>query len=71
MNSRTTLDPKDILTPDELAARLKVGLGWIYEKSRVRGKHGDAPLPCLRMGRYLRFSWPDVCDWLRRESKSH
>ena len=28
----TTLRPEDILTPEELAKRLKVGVGWVYEK---------------------------------------
>jgi hypothetical protein len=67
MNLTNTIDPKDILTPEELAKRLKVGVCWIYEKSRARGKHSGAPLPCLRMGRYLRFSWPDVVQWMRDE----
>lgn len=66
MTVTKTIHPEDILTPDELAERLKVTIGWVYEKSRARGKHGGPPLPCLRMGRYLRFSWPDVCEWLQR-----
>lgn len=61
----TAINPEDILTPDELALRLKVSLDWIYEKSRKRGRHGGKPLPALRMGRYLRFCWPDVCEWMR------
>jgi len=59
------LDPGDILTPEQLAARLQVGVNWVYEKCRARGTHGGKPLPVLRCGRYLRFSWPDVCAWLR------
>jgi site-specific DNA-methyltransferase (adenine-specific) len=23
------------------------------------------PIPCLNLGRYLRFYWPDICEWLR------
>lgn len=65
MNPTNTLDPRDILTPDELAKRLKVGVSWVYEKSRSRGKYGGKPLPVLRMGRYLRFAWPDVVEWMR------
>ena len=61
----TAINPEDILTPDELAKRLKVTVDWIYEKSRERGRHGGKPLPCLRVGRYLRFCWPDVCAWMR------
>jgi hypothetical protein len=69
MNSAQTLKPEDILTPEELAKRLKVGVSWVYEKSRSRGKYGENPLPVLRMGRYLRFAWPDVVDWLRAGGK--
>jgi hypothetical protein len=59
------MEPGDILTPEQLAERLQVGVNWVYEKSRARGNNGDKPLPVLRCGRYLRFSWPDVCEWLR------
>jgi hypothetical protein len=69
MNSANTLKAEDILTPEELAERLKVGVGWVYEKSRLRGKHSGTPLPCLRMGRYLRFAWPDVVEWMRSAGK--
>ena len=44
---------EDILTPDQLAERLQVGVNWVYEKSR--GEHSGKPLPVLRCGRYLRF----------------
>lgn len=66
---RPVLEPCDILTPEELAERLKLPLSWIYEKSRASGKHGN-PLPVLRCGRYLRFSWTDVCAWLRERNRS-
>lgn len=57
------LPADDILTPQELAARLKLPLSWIYEKTR---QSNSDPLPVLRCGRYLRFSWREVCAWLRR-----
>jgi hypothetical protein len=62
--NRAAIEPCDILTPEQLAKRLQVAVSWVYEKSRTRGAHGN-PLPVLRCGRYLRFSWPDVCEWLR------
>ena len=31
-----TLKPEDILTPEELAARLKVRKTWVYEQTRSR-----------------------------------
>ncbi len=69
VNTGNALDPMDILTPEELATRLKVSVNWVYEKSRTRGKHGGSQLPCLRMGRYLRFAWPDVIAWMRDAGK--
>lgn len=61
MDAAPKLEASDILTPAELADRLKVGVKWIYGAT-----HGSNPLPCLRCGRYLRFSWPDVVAWMRK-----
>jgi hypothetical protein len=65
----TPLDPLDLLTPQELAERLKLPLSWVYEKSRANGNHGN-PLPVLRCGRYLRFSWTEVVNWMRSNNSS-
>lgn len=59
-----SIEARDILTPRQLARRLRVGVNWVYEKSRSRGKRGNS-LPVLRCGRYLRFDWNAVCAWLR------
>jgi predicted DNA-binding transcriptional regulator AlpA len=56
-----TLRPEDILTSDELAAKLKVRKSWVYEQTRSRSRN---PLPRLNMGRYLRFDWTAVVQWL-------
>jgi hypothetical protein len=59
------IDPADLLTPQELAGRLKVKLSWVHEQSRKRSKiRNKSPLPCIRMGKYLRFSWVQVSAWL-------
>jgi predicted DNA-binding transcriptional regulator AlpA len=59
------IDPSQILTLPELAARLKVSERWVYEKCRRRCAN---PLPCIRIGRYLRFNWLYVSAWLQRNS---
>jgi predicted DNA-binding transcriptional regulator AlpA len=59
------IDPSQILTLAELAARLKVSERWVYEKSCRRCQN---PLPCIRIGRYLRFDCLDVSAWLRLQS---
>jgi excisionase family DNA binding protein len=50
-----------ILTPEELADRLKVSVGWIYEKRRPRC---PKPIPAIPMGRTMRFDWNAVTKWL-------
>jgi len=62
--SRPALEAADILTPQELAKRLKVPLSWVYKQTARRGP--DC-MPVLRCGMYLRFSWPEVCAWLRSQ----
>ncbi len=57
------LAPGDLLTPKELAKRLKVPISWVYKHTdnRRNGKR----LPVLRCDGFLRFSWPEVCEWMR------
>jgi|CZKX01.1.fsa_nt_gi excisionase family DNA binding protein len=59
--STSLVQADDILTPEELAARLKVPDSWVYEKTRGRCRN---PIPCLRLGRYVRFNWLAVAKWL-------
>jgi excisionase family DNA binding protein len=51
-----------LITPEELADWLKVPLSWIYDRTR-RG--GPERLPMYKIGRYLRFSVPEIEDYLR------
>ena len=64
----------DLLLPEQLAERLQVPVSWIYEQTRQRSRiradiNGEA-LPCVRLGKYLRFCWTDVVDWLNRRNKA-
>ena len=63
--SRQAIEPADILTPAQLAERLQVSTSWVFEQTRQRAKtRNKNPLPCIRMGKYIRFIWPQVCEWL-------
>ncbi len=66
VHSPAPVDPSQILTLTELAERLKVSERWVYEKSRRRCLN---PLPCIRIGRYLRFDWTSVSAWLRQQER--
>jgi excisionase family DNA binding protein len=48
-----------LLTPAEAAALLAVKPSWIYEAVR------SGTLPCLRIGRHIRFTRPMLENWLR------
>jgi hypothetical protein len=61
----TVLEASDILTPRQLAERLQVPISWIYEKTRDRARSGGQQMPVLRCGKYMRFSWPAVVEWLQ------
>jgi hypothetical protein len=64
------LEPSDLLTPEELAARLKVPKSWVFEQTRERAKiRNSMPLPCIRLGKYLRFSWVQVCEWMAQNGR--
>ncbi len=58
-----------LLTPAQLAEKLSVPPSWIKEKTRTRARVRDRdPLPCVRLGKYIRFRWADVETWLARQS---
>ncbi|MFH1699217.1 MAG: helix-turn-helix domain-containing protein [Candidatus Zixiibacteriota bacterium] len=51
-----------LITPEELARRLRVPMSWVYDRTR---KSGPERLPFYKIGRYLRFSIPEIEDYLR------
>jgi excisionase family DNA binding protein len=58
---------EDLMTVAEIAAFLKVPVSWVYERTRRRGVER---LPHIKLGKYLRFSLPEIEQWLannRRE----
>ena len=65
----TRLEASDILTPEQLAERLQVSKSWVFEQTRHRAKvRNKNPMPCIRLGKYLRFSWVRVCEWMAQNN---
>jgi hypothetical protein len=58
----------ELVDSGELSKRLKVPESWI--RSRTRGRTPKAErIPCVRLGRYVRFEWgsPRLEAWLARQ----
>jgi excisionase family DNA binding protein len=47
-----------LLTCEDAAKLLRVKVSWIYEAVR------DGRLPCIRVGRHIRFTRPMLERWL-------
>jgi len=61
-NPVTGQAPK-ILTVAQVADLLQIPKSSVYEKTRAR-RGGVPPLPCRRVGKYLRFFEAEVLGWL-------
>jgi excisionase family DNA binding protein len=58
---------EELLTVSEVAAALKVPVSWVYERTR---RSGTDQIPHFKMGKYLRFRWTAVREWLDSLSKN-
>jgi predicted DNA-binding transcriptional regulator AlpA len=57
----------EILTADEVASLLRVSKRHVFELAQPRTKSGDIrenPIPCLRLGKSVRFSKTAVEQWI-------
>ena len=59
MTTNTTMSlAEPLLKADEAAVLLSVKPSWIYEAVRA------GALPCLKVGRHIRFTRPMLEEWL-------
>ena len=61
------MDFRELITVDELADRLKVRKSWVYGKTMYKGP--DA-ISRIQAGKYLRFDYALVIEWLERRTLS-
>ena len=52
----------ELITVEELAKKLKVPVSWIYQRTRL----GQAAIPHLKVGKYVRFKLEEVLAFLRK-----
>ncbi len=60
-NLQPTPDENRLLTAEEVAVKLAVPVSWVYRAARA------GELPSVRLGRYVRFRWPDVVRWMEEQ----
>ena len=58
-----TIQPPKILTVAQVAELLQIPVSSVYEKTRQR-PGVVPPLPCRRVGKYLRFFESEILGWL-------
>ncbi len=61
--SPTTLTEGPLLRPEEAANLLSVKTSWVYDAVRA------GRVPCLRVGRHIRFTRSMLEDWLAEQAK--
>jgi len=56
---------QELLTVEEMAARLKVPKSWLYSRTRRRGN--EAMQGVIRIGKYLRFEPETFLNFLKEK----
>lgn len=67
--SSPTSAQEPVLTPEELAAKLKLPSSTIYQLTRKRSG-GRPPMPKLKAGKFLRFHFSEVVRWMAENGKA-
>jgi hypothetical protein len=65
--SSTPLTSDTLLDAAQLAELLRVPESWVRNRTRARTPVAER-IPCVRLGRYVRFAWnsPSLQHWLNR-----
>lgn len=60
------MEGQELLTVDEMAARLKVKPSWLYFRTMQKGPEA---MPRVRVGKYVRFNPDSVMAWIEKQSQ--
>lgn len=60
-------DADEFLTIEEISTRLKLKPSFFYAPVR---RKGPDPIPCLRIGKYIRYRLPDVMAWIEKQNEA-
>jgi excisionase family DNA binding protein len=55
----------NLLSVNDLAEKLNLPVSWVYSRTR---ETGPGTIPRVRLGKYVRFEWDKVKDWIERQN---
>ena len=55
---------QELLTVEEMAAKLKVKPSWLYFRTMQTGSNA---IPRVKIGKYIRFNESDVMAWINEK----
>jgi len=58
------MEVQELLTVEEMSARLKVKPSWLYFRTMQKG---EGAIPCFKIGKYLRFNPIAVMGWIQEK----
>jgi len=62
---KETLMNHNLLSVNDLAAKLNLPVSWVYSRTR---ETGPGSIPRVRLGKYVRFEWERVKEWIERQN---
>jgi hypothetical protein len=67
LSSEATTGLQTLIDAAQLAELLRVPESWVRNRTRARTPPAER-IPCVRLGRYVRFAWgsPQLQNWLQR-----
>jgi len=67
-NGEFDLGQFELIDAPTLAARWQVPESWVRNHTRARTPREER-IPCIRLGRYVRFAWrsPRLAEWLAKQ----
>ena len=61
---------EELLTPEELATKLKVSKSTVFELTRKRTAGSRLPMPKLKVGKFVRFRYSEVITWMEKNGQA-
>jgi len=55
---------QNLIGISEMAKKLDVPISWVYSRTRTN------EIPCVRVGKYVKFEESEVWEWLKMQNEA-